>query len=72
MHRLFMIVRYAKMSKMFFLRTVVELYHKSWARDNFLASRQQQRDNVIEPHGQEQIQKIFRSRCLDGVPKEMQ
>ena len=25
---------------------------QSWARDNFLASRQRQRDNVIEPQGQ--------------------
>ena len=25
--------------------------YKSWARDNFLASRQRQRDNVIEPRG---------------------
>ena len=26
---------------------------QSWARDNFIASRQQQRDNVIEPQEQE-------------------
>ena len=26
---------------------------QSWARDNFLASRQRQRDNVIEPQGQD-------------------
>ena len=30
----------------------------SWARDNLLASRQRQRDNVIE---------MLRSRCLNGV-----
>ena len=45
---------------------------QSWTRDNFLASRQRQRDNVIEPRGQEKSRKIFRSRCLDGVAKQIQ
>ena len=40
---------------------------KSWARDNFIASPQRQRNNVIEPRGPEKIRNIFRSRCLDGV-----
>ena len=40
--------------------------NQSWARTIFLASRQRQRDNVIEPHEPEKIQKIFWSRCLDG------
>ena len=35
-----------------------------WARDNFLASRQR---NTVEPWGPEQMRKIFKSRCLDGV-----
>ena len=42
----------------------IGLKKQSWASDNFLASRQRQRDNVIEPQGQEKIRKIFRSRCL--------
>ena len=46
-----------------------EYKNQSWVRDNFLASRQRQRYNVIEPPGQEKIRKIFRSRCLDGVAK---
>ena len=33
-----------------------------------IASRQRQRDNVIEPQGPEKIRtKNFGSRCLDGV-----
>ena len=39
----------------------------SWTRDNFIVSRQRQRDNVIEPQGPEKIRNIFRSQCLDGV-----
>ena len=38
-----------------------------WARDNIIASLQRQRNNVIEPRGQETNRKIFRSLCLDGV-----
>ena len=45
---------------------------QSLARGNFLALRQRQRDNVIEPQGQEKIRKIFRSRCVDGVAKQIQ
>ena len=37
---------------------------QSWACDNCLDSRQR---NTVEPHGQEKIRKILRSRCLDGV-----
>ena len=45
-------------------------YLQSWARDNVLASRQRQRNNVIEPRGQEKIRKILSSRrCLHGVAK---
>ena len=40
---------------------------QSLARGNFLALRQRQRDNVIEPQGQEKIRKILRSRCLARV-----
>ena len=39
----------------------------AWARDNFTASRQQQRDNVIELHGPKKIRQILRFRCLNGV-----
>ena len=42
---------------------------QSWARDNFLASRQRIRNNVKEPEGPEKNLKIFMSRCLDGVAK---
>ena len=42
-------------------------YLQSWARDNVLASRQRQRNNVIEPQGSEKFRQIFRSRCLEGV-----
>ena len=47
------------------VRTFVTHYSvsQSWASDYFIASRPRQRDNVIEPQGLEQIQKIFRSRC---------
>ena len=45
----------------------MSLYNQSFARDNFLASRQRQRNNVIEPQGQEKIRKIFGSWCLDEV-----
>ena len=45
--------------------------NQSWARDNFLASRQRQRNYVTEPQGpvrdQKKIQKIFSPQCLDGV-----
>ena len=39
--------------------------HQSWARNNFLASRQ--RDNVTEPQGPEKIRKIVRPQCLHWV-----
>ena len=42
-------------------------YKQSWARDNCLASRQRQHDNVIEPQGPEKNRKIIRPQCLDGV-----
>ena len=32
---------------------------QSWARDNCLASQQRQRDNVIEPLGQEKLDKYL-------------
>ena len=35
--------------------------------DNFFASRQRQRDNVIQHQGREKNLKILRSRCLNGV-----
>ena len=44
--------------------SVFELY---FACDIFLSFGTVQRDNVIEPQGQEQIRKILRSPCLDGV-----
>ena len=46
-------------------------YFQCWARDNFLASRQRQCDNVLvkEPRGQKKIGKILRSRCLNEVAK---
>ena len=40
---------------------------QSWARNNFIASRQRIRDNVTEPEGPEKNLKIFMPRCLDGV-----
>ena len=45
---------------------------QSWARDNVLASRQRQRDNVTEPQEPVRDQKKFkkylvRPQCLDGV-----
>ena len=33
--------------------------HQSWARENFLASRQRQRDNLTEPQGPVRDQKQF-------------
>ena len=44
-------------------------YLQSWARDNLIALQQRQCDNVIELERQEQIWKMIRSRCLDGVAK---
>ena len=44
-------------------------YLQSWARDNLIALQQRQCDNVIELQRQEQIWKMIRSRCLDGVAK---
>ena len=32
---------------------------QSWERDNFVASRQRQRDNVIELQGQEKLEKMY-------------
>ena len=40
---------------------------QSWARDNFLTFRQQQRNNEIELHWPEKRLKIIRSRCLNGL-----
>ena len=48
--------------------SMLKIYlQQSWARDIFLASRQRQRDNVIQPQGPEKIRKILRSLCLQGV-----
>ena len=47
--------------------TVLYSDAQSWARDNFLASLQRQRVNVIDSQGTEKNRKIFRSRRLDGV-----
>ena len=46
-----------------------QFYRKleSWSRDNFIASRQRQRDHEIEPQGPEKIRQKFWSLCLDGV-----
>ena len=48
-------------------KPVLHTIKQSWARDNVLASRQRQRNNVIEPQGSEKFRQIFRSRCLEGV-----
>ena len=43
---------------------------QSWARDNCLALRQRQRNNVTQPQGQsgtKKSRKIVRPQCLDGV-----
>ena len=48
--------------------SMLKIYlQQSWACDIFLASRQRQRDNVIQPQGPEKIRKILRSLCLQGV-----
>ena len=39
---------------------------QSWARNNFLAFRQRQGDNVIELGGHENIQQMIRYRCPNG------
>ena len=40
-------------------------YLQSWARNNLLASRQRQSDNVIELQSQAQIWKMLTPRCLN-------
>ena len=43
------------------------IYLQSWAHKNFLASQQQQRDNVIEIQRQVKIRKRCNPLCLNGI-----